>query len=98
MVILDGLQVAGDLDALGERILGSLKHLVGDAILQTGQKKLVLNKFEGIANTFCFDVSWGSSSSGSDGSHSSRLLVRETFVGHLDAVHVVVNRFLSFFI
>ncbi len=33
MVILDGLQVAGNLDTFSERILGSLKHLVADAIL-----------------------------------------------------------------
>ncbi len=33
MVILDGLQAAGNLDAFGERIFGRLKHLVADAIL-----------------------------------------------------------------
>ncbi len=98
MVILDGLQVAGNLDALGECILGSLKHLVADAILQTGQKELVLYKLEGVSNTFCFNVSWGSSSSGFDSSHHSRLFLCETLVSHLDAVPVVLNRFLGFLI
>jgi hypothetical protein len=98
VVILDVLQVAGDLDALGEHILGSLKHLVADAILQTGQKKLMLYKLEGIVDTFCLNVSWGSSNGGSDSSHSSTLLVREALVAHLDAVHVVINCFFRFFI
>ena len=44
LVVLDGLQVAGDLDAFGERLLGSLEHLVADAILETGQEELVLNE------------------------------------------------------
>ncbi len=82
MVVLDGLQVAGDLDALGECVLGSLKHLVADAILQTGQKKMVLYKFEGVVDTFSFDVSCSSSYSGPDGSHGGGLFVCETLVGH----------------
>jgi hypothetical protein len=56
MVILDGLQVSGNFDALGERVLGCLEHLVADAILQTGQEKLMLNEFEGIRDTFSFDA------------------------------------------
>ncbi len=50
MVILDGLQIAGDLDALGEGVLGSLENLVTDAVLQTGQKKLMFDELEGISD------------------------------------------------
>ncbi len=98
MINLDGLQVACDLDALGESVLGSLKYLVADSILETGQEELMLYKLKSIRDTFGFDVSRGGSTSGSDNSHSSRLLVCETLVGHLYAVCVVVDGLLRFLV
>ncbi len=96
VIILDGLQVAGDLDALSESVLGSLKYLVANSILETGQEELMLYKLKSIS--FSFDVSRGSSNGGSDDGHSSRLLVRETLVGHLYVVRVVVDGLLRFLI
>jgi hypothetical protein len=94
MIILDGLQVVGNLDALGESVLGSLKYLVMNPILETGQEELMLYKLKSIRDTFGFDVSRGGSTSGSDNSHSITLLVSETLVGHLYAVHVVLDGLL----
>ncbi len=96
MIILNRLEVASDFDAFSESILGSFQNLVTDAILQAGQKELVLNKFEGVRNAFGFDLGLGSSGSNntSNCSHGSGFLIHETFVGHLDAISVVVDGFL----
>ncbi len=100
VIILDGFQVAGNFDALGERVLGGLEHLVTDAILQAGQEELVLDEFEGISDSFRFDLGFGSS--GGDGdthcSHGSRFFIGQALVGHLDAIRVVVNGLLQFLI
>ncbi len=58
----------------------------------------MLYELKSIRDTFSFDVSGGSSTSGSDESHSSRLLVREVLVGHLHTVHVVIDGLLRFLI
>jgi hypothetical protein len=98
VIILDGLQIASDLDALGESVLGSPKYFVTDSILETGQEELMLYEFKSIRDTFSFDVSGGSSNGGSDDSHGSRLFVCETLVGHLHTVLVVVDGLLRFLI
>ncbi len=58
----------------------------------------MLYKLKSNRDTFGFDVSSGGSSGGSDGGHSSRLLVRETLVGHLYTVSVVVDGLFRFLI
>ncbi len=65
VVVLDGLQVASELDALGEGVLGGFEDLVVDAVLQSGQEELVLDEFEGIGDAISTDVGWGSSNGGS---------------------------------
>ncbi len=56
----------------------------------------MFDKLEGIRNTFGFDLGLGSSGSDCilDGSHGGGFLIRKTFVGHLDAVGVVVDALL----
>ncbi len=97
MVILDGLQVTGDLDALGEGVLGSLENLVMDAILQTSQEELMFDKLEGISDAFSLGLLDGGSS-GSDSGHGGRLVVREALVSNLDMVRVVIDGFISFWL
>ncbi len=58
----------------------------------------MLYEFEGIRDAFGFNVGWIRTDSGSDGSHSSRLLVCKTLVGHLDAIRVVINGLLRFLV
>ncbi len=96
MVILDRLKVTSDLDALVEGVLGSLQNLIADAILQSGQEKLVLDKLQSIVNAFCFDISLrGSRGDGvSDRGHGGGLHVREALVGHLHTISVVVDGFI----
>ncbi len=96
MIILNHLEVASDFDAFSKSILGGFQNLVTDAVLQAGQKELVLNKFEGVRNAFGFDLGLGSSDSNStsDSSHSNGFLIRETFVGHLNPIGVVVDGLL----
>jgi len=97
VVVLDGLQVAGGLDAINEGILGGFKDLIADAILQACQEELVLDKFEGVSDAFRFGFLDGLGG-GSDGSHDGRLVVCEAFVGHLDAVGVVVDGLIRLFV
>ncbi len=96
MVVLDGLQITSDFDALSEGIFCCFKNLVADAVLQAGQEKLVLDEFEGVRNAFGFDLGLGSSGSYSvtNSSHHSRFFIRQTLVGHLDAICVVIDGFL----
>ncbi len=77
MIILNCLEVASDFDAFCKSIFGSFQNFVADAVLQAGQKELVLDKFEGIRNTFCFDLGLGSSGSDSisDSSHGGGFLI-----------------------
>ncbi len=58
----------------------------------------MLDEFEGVSDTFSFNfVLGGPSGDGvANGSHGGGLLVCETFVGHLDAVGVVIDAFLRF--
>ncbi len=53
----------------------------------------MLDEFEGVSDTFSFNfVLGGSSGDGvANGSHGGWLLVCEAFVGHLDAVGVVID-------
>jgi hypothetical protein len=85
VIILDGFQVAGSLDAFIEGGFGSLQDLVADAVLQAGQEELVFDKLEGVQNAFSLGLV-DSGASESDGSHGGRLVVRKTLVGHLDAI------------
>ncbi len=96
MIVLNHLEVASNFDAFSESILGSFQNLVTDAVLQAGQKELVLNKFEGIRNAFGFDLGPGSSgsNSSSNSSHGSGFLIHKMFVGHLDVISVVVDGLL----
>ena len=64
LVVLDGLQVAGGLDALGEGGLLHLEHFVAKAVSESGEKKLVFDKQEGVRDSFSFYL--GLSSSGGD--------------------------------
>jgi hypothetical protein len=58
----------------------------------------MLDKFEGIRDSFSFDLCLSSSSSDgiTDGSHGGRFLNRKTFVGHLDMVGVVIDALFRF--
>ncbi len=69
MIVLDGLQVASDVDALSECVLGGLKNLATDAVLQAGLKELMLDKFEGVGDAFGLDFGLGST--GSNGATNS---------------------------
>ncbi len=96
VVVLDGLQIASDLDALGEVGLCGFKDLVADAVVQAGQKKLMLDEFEGVVDSFSFIVSRSTSGGGSDGSHGGGLCICKALVSHLDAVGVIIDRLIIF--
>ncbi|MFN9944840.1 MAG: hypothetical protein ACK56I_35780, partial [bacterium] len=85
LVILDGLQVAGGLDAFCVGGLLHLEHFVAKAVSESGEKKLVFDKQEGVRDSFSFYFGLGGS--GGDvntyGSHGGRLFVRQAFVGLL---------------
>jgi len=61
LVIQDGLQVAGGLDALHVGGLLHLEHLIAKAVFESGEEELVLNKKEGVSDSFGFYLSLGSS-------------------------------------
>jgi hypothetical protein len=100
LVVLDGLQVAGGLDALGEGGLLHLEHLVTKAISQSGEEKLMLDEHEGVSNSFSLNLGLGGSGGNGDthGSQSSRFFVCQALVGHLDALRVVVNGLVGFLV
>jgi hypothetical protein len=60
----------------------------------------VLNELEGVGDSFIFDLGLRGPSSNVDthGSQGSRLLVRQAFVGLLDAVRVVVDGLVRFLV
>jgi hypothetical protein len=90
MIILDSFQVAGSLHAFIEGCLSGLQDLVADTILKAGQEELVLVKLEGVCNAFSFGLV-DSGASKPDSSHGGRLVVSEAFVGHLNAIRVVID-------
>ena len=56
MIILDRFKVASDLNALVEGGLGSFQNFIADAILQSGQEKLMLDELQSVINAFGFDL------------------------------------------
>ncbi len=93
MVILNRLEVASDLNALVEGGLGSFQNFIADAILQSGQEKLMLDELQSVINAFGFDLGLRGSrgDGGADRGHGGGLRVREALVGHLYTVSVVVD-------
>ena len=64
LVVQNGLQVAGGLDAFCVGGLLHLEHLIAKAVFESGEKKLVLDKQEGVSDSFGFYL--GLSGSGGD--------------------------------
>ena len=54
LVVQDGLQVAGGLDAFYVGGLLHFKHLIAKAVFESGEEELVLDKKEGVSDSFGF--------------------------------------------
>ena len=93
-VILDGLELPGELKALLKVSLAGFQNSVTQRVLDAGQEKLMFEKQGHVVNAFGFylGLSGAGSYSGPDGSDGGRFVVQETVVSDLNAAQEVVHR------
>ena len=97
VVVVNGLQLTGQLHAFLESILSSLDNLVTDRVLEAGQEELVFEKESHVFDALGLNLSlsgsggYGASNSG----HGGGLVVHEADVGNLDPAAEVVHRLVG---
>ncbi len=97
VIVMNGLQLTGQLHAFLERTFSSLDNLVTDRILEAGQEELVFEKESHVFDALGLNLSlsgsggYGASNSG----HGGGLVVHEAVVGNLDPAAEVVHRLVG---
>ncbi len=90
-VVVDGLQLPGQFHAFLEGGLASLKDLVPDRLLDTGQKELVFEEQSHVIDTFLLDVGWGGAGGGSDSVDGVGPVVDQAVIGYLHPAAIIVH-------
>ncbi len=82
MIQVDGLQLSGNLQALGKGILPGLQDFVADLVVQACQEELMLEELGHVIHAFEFGLGH-SGNDEPDGGHCGRYVVCQAFVPQL---------------
>ncbi len=90
VVLLNGLDLPGELHTFLERSFAGLKNLVADWVLNSGQKQLMLKEEGHVVDAFCLGLGDGGAGE-ADSSHCVGLVVYEAVIGNLYSAAVVIH-------
>ena len=93
VVVMNGLQLAGQLHAFLECVFSGFYNLVTDLIFEAGQEELVLEEESHVLDALGLNLGLGGSGreSSSDGGHGGGFVVQEAVVCNLDPTPKVVH-------